>query len=210
MDIFDKVAAAKKRGLALVLISVIDAQGSSPREIGAKMILWRDGTIDGTIGGGAIEKAALDHAKTVFETGEAKVYHYDLTELKMQCGGKMSIFIEPILPGPQLLIFGAGHIGLALAQISDLLNFNVTVVDDRPEFANNDRFPAARVVCKEYMASFDDLNFADAHIVIVTYKHLHDQEILEECVKHPFSYLGMIGSKAKVAAAFKTLKEKLL
>jgi xanthine dehydrogenase accessory factor len=209
MDIFEKVVDAKKRGLPLVLLSVIDVKGSSPREIGARMILWQDGTTDGTIGGGAIEKEALQEAGRVFETREARVFHYDLTDLKMQCGGKMSVFIEPILPKKQLIIFGAGHIGLALSHIAELLSFSLTVVDDRSEFANEQRFPhAAAIICKNYKESFNDLIFKDSYIVIVTYKHLHDQEILEECVKHPFAYLGMIGSTTKVTKAFNLLMEK--
>ncbi len=209
MDILEKVVNAKKSGTPLVLLSVIDVKGSSPREIGAKMILWQNGTTDGTIGGGAIEKAALEEARGVFETGEAKVCHFDLSELKMQCGGRMSVFMEPILPGPQLIIFGAGHIGLALSKIAEMLNFSVTIIDDRPEFATTERFPAAQsVICKNYTDSFAGLNFHQAYIVIVTYKHVHDQDILEECVKHPFAYLGMIGSKTKVAKSFNIIREK--
>lgn len=209
MDILEKIVEAKKNNRPLVLLTVIDVKGSAPREIGAKMILWQDGSTDGTIGGGAIEKFALDDAKTLFQTTKPKVFHYDLSDLKMQCGGKMSVFMEPVLPKPQLLIFGAGHIGLALAQLAEMLNFAVTIVDDRPEFATANRFPhASTIICKNYVDSFSELNFADAYIIIVTYKHLHDQDILEECVKHPFAYLGMIGSKTKVAKAFGILKEK--
>ena len=210
MDIFNKIFDAKNKGIPLVLATVINVKGSAPREIGAKMIIWRDGRVDGSIGGGAIEKAVIEETEDLFSSGQAKIFEYKLTDLKMQCGGNMTLFLEPVIPKPQLVIFGAGHIGLALAKIADMLNFSQTIVDDRPEFAARDRFPTAQsVVCAPYSDAFSEISFTDdTFIVIVTYKHLHDQEILEYCVGQPSRYLGMIGSTTKVAKAFKLLKEK--
>ena len=133
-----------------------------------------------------------------------------MSDLKMQCGGKMTVFLEPIVSRPPLFIFGAGHIGLALSKIGDMLGFSITVVDNRPEFANRERFPDVhRVIAKDYIEALGGLNFSpDACIVIVTYKHLHDQAILEQCVQKPFRYLGMIGSKSKVVKSLKSLKDK--
>ncbi|MBN1478662.1 xanthine dehydrogenase accessory protein XdhC [candidate division KSB1 bacterium] len=210
MDIFAKVVAAKNQGLSLVLATVIDVKGSAPREIGAKMIVWQDGRAEGTIGGGAVEKAVIDHAITLFAGGEAQIYNYDLTELKMHCGGIMSVFLEPIIPRSQLVIFGGGHIGLALTKIADMLDFAVTLVDDRPEFANSQRFPTAQtVLTKPYADVLPDMSFTEnTYIVIVTYKHLHDQLIIEHCVQQPFKYLGMIGSKTKVRHSLELLREQ--
>ena len=210
MDVFEKVIDAKNSGIPLILATVIDVKGSAPREIGAKMIIWQDGKTEGTIGGGAIEKAVIDEAKKLYDHPEAKIFNYDLTELKMQCGGNMVVFLEPIIPKPQLFIFGGGHIGLALAKIGEMLNYSLTIIDDRPEFANAERFPAAHaLVAQPYAEAFKKLNFThDTYIVIVTYKHLHDQEIIEFCATRPFKYLGMIGSKTKVTKSLKTLKEK--
>jgi len=210
MDIFDKVAKAKNSGIPLVLATIIDVKGSAPREIGAKMIIWQDGQIDGTVGGGAIEKCVIEKSADLFNSGKATVMDYNLTDLKMQCGGNMTLFLEPIIPKPQLVIFGAGHIGLALAKCADLLDFSLTIVDDRADFAAATRFPSAQaIVCAPYSEAFSQIHFTnDTFAVIVTYKHLHDQEILEHCVKHPFRYLGMIGSKTKVTKAFSLLQEK--
>ncbi len=209
MDIFEKIVVARQQNRPFVLATVIDIKGSTPREIGAKMMVFQDGKTEGTIGGGAIEKNVVDACPAVFQSNKAKVLEYDLDDLNMQCGGKMSVFLEPIIAKPALLIFGAGHIGLSLATMADMLNFSVTVVDNRPEFANTERFPTAQhIICKDYSDALPELLFGqDTCIVIVTYKHMHDQEILQYCVNQPFRYLGMIGSKTKVTQAFKKLKE---
>jgi len=210
MDILEKIVDSKKAGKPLVVATVVDAKGSTPREIGAKMIIRQNGAIAGTVGGGAIEKAVVDEALTLFKSGEAKIMHYDLGDLHMQCGGKMSVFFEPVLPNPQLFIFGAGHIGRALSTIAAILNYRITVIDNRPEFANNERFPAAQnIIVENYSKSLDALHFdQNSYIVIVTHKHLHDEVVLQNCIDHPFKYLGMIGSRSKVQKALAQLKER--
>lgn len=122
----------------------------------------------------------------------------------------MTVFLEPLIPQPQLLIFGAGHIGTALTKMGKMLGFQITVIDNRPEFANKDRLPEADIVIAiEYEQSFEKLSFTpETYIVLVTHRHAHDQEILEHCIQHPFKYLGMIGSKTKVKKAFDILRDK--
>ncbi len=210
MDIFEKLVQARKENRSFVLATVIDVKGSTPRDIGAKMLIFQDGKTEGTIGGGAIEKKVVDESSVLFSTGKSQVVDYDLDDLNMQCGGKMSLFLEPVIANPSLLIFGAGHIGLSLATMADMLNFDVTVIDNRPEFANQERFPTARqILNKDYSQALTELSFDEnSYIVIVTYKHLHDQEILEYCINQPFSYLGMIGSKTKVKQSFQKLAER--
>lgn len=210
MDILKKIVDAKEAGIPIIIATVVDAKGSTPREIGAKMIVRQNGQVVGTIGGGAIEKTAVDEALKLFQSGEAKTVHYNLGDLRMQCGGKMSIFFEPIFPNPQLFIFGAGHVGQALSKIADMLNYRVTIIDDRPEFANNERFPRARpIIVEEYSKAFDALELDEkSHIVIVTYKHLNDEVVLQNCINQPFKYIGMIGSRSKVKKALTALKKQ--
>jgi xanthine dehydrogenase accessory factor len=128
----------------------------------------------------------------------------------MVCGGGMSVFLEPLLPAPKLIIFGAGHIGSALSQIGTLLDFNVTVIDSRPEFANAERLPwADTIVAENYQQAIDALSLTDnVYVVILTHKHVHDFEVLEQLIHKSFRYLGMIGSKTKVAKAFQQLRDK--
>jgi xanthine dehydrogenase accessory factor len=121
----------------------------------------------------------------------------------------MSVFIEPLVPAAQLVIFGGGHIGACLAQIGKMLEFNVTVVDSRPEFANAERLPwADTVIAEEYATAIDKVAFNErTYAVILTHKHTHDFEVLEKCLTKRNRYLGMIGSKAKVAKVLQQLRD---
>ena len=211
MDIYEKIVRVRQEGRSAVLATVVKAAGSAPQTTGAKMLIYADGSSEGTVGGGAVEKAVLDEAKSVLAAGQAKLLSYDLgQDLAMQCGGRMTIFLEPMVPPTPLYIFGAGHIGAALAVLAKMLDFQVTVIDNRPEYASEERIPQAdRIIAADYQTALQKLDFNEqTFVVIVTYRHLHDQEILEYCIRQPFKYLGMIGSKSKVAKAFKMLREK--
>jgi len=210
MDIFEEIVAAKKANVPVVLATVIESQGSAPREEGARMFIRADGTTVGTIGGGAIEKVIADRAMTLMNAPSPQFVRYELKDIGMSCGGSMGIFLEPLHPAPRLIIFGAGHIGTALAQIGRMLDFSVVVVDNRPEFANRERLPwADTVIAEDYQSALKKiLPLDNAYGIILTHKHAHDFEILERCVQQTFHYLGMIGSKTKVAKAFQQLRDK--
>ena len=210
MDIFEEITLVKKSGIRAMLATVIESIGSAPGKPGARMIVKADGSTAGTIGGGAVEKKITEVALEGIEGGETKVIHYKLEDLGMACGGGMSIFLEPLLSAPDLIIFGAGHIGSALSRIGSLLGFATTVVDSRDEFANRERLPwADRVVAQDYQKALQQLSFTDTtYLVILTHRHANDFEILEYCIEMPFYYLGMIGSRKKVATAFQQLREK--
>ncbi|PJC76176.1 MAG: xanthine dehydrogenase accessory protein XdhC [Syntrophobacterales bacterium CG_4_8_14_3_um_filter_49_14] len=210
MDIFEEIVAAKKSNVPVVLATVIESLGSAPREEGARMLIKSDGSIVGTIGGGAIEKKIIDEAMTLMNAPASKLVRYELEDIGMACGGGMSVFLEPIRQLPQLIIFGAGHIGKALSQLGKMLDFVVTVVDNRQEFANKERLPwVDTVIAEDYQQVIDKLHYSDnMYMVILTHKHTHDFEILEQLIHKPFHYLGMIGSKTKVAKEFQQLRDK--
>jgi xanthine dehydrogenase accessory factor len=210
VDIFEEIVAAKKAHMPIVLATVIESLGSAPREEGARMLIKADGSTVGTIGGGAIEKVIADHAVELMNATSPQLVRYNLKDIGMSCGGAMSIFLEPLHPAPRLIIFGAGHIGAALAQIGKMLDFTVVVVDNRPEYASRERLPwADTVIAGDYQSALQSVLPLDtAYVIIVTHKHAHDFEVLEQCVQKPFHYLGMIGSKTKVAKAFQQLREK--
>jgi xanthine dehydrogenase accessory factor len=209
MDIFEEIVEAKKANQPLVLATVIESIGSAPREEGARMLVRQDASISGTIGGGAIEQIIIKEALTMMHGGSPKLVRHELKDIGMQCGGGMAVFLEPLFPAPQLIIFGAGHIGAYIAQIGKMLDFSVTVVDNRAEFANKDRLPwADSIVTCDYPSVIQKLTFSErSYVVILTHKHVHDFEVLEQCIKKPSCYLGMIGSKAKVAKIFDQLRE---
>lgn len=132
---------------------------------------------------------------------------YDLRELKIQQEeGKPSnlLLLEPVIPPPRLIIAGAGHIGRALSQIGSMLDFEVTIIDDRPEFANADNIPSANHIIGDIGDSIQKIEKGDdAYFVIVTRGHRDDGKALKACIGSGAAYIGMIGSKTKVALMHK-------
>ena len=128
-----------------------------------------------------------------------------------------AILIEPFMPKPRLLVFGGGHIAMPLSEFAARVGFSITLIDDRPFFANSQRFPEAdHVICEHFEKCFDLVNMnASDFVVIITRGHRHDGVVLREALKHDLSYVGMIGSKRRVAAMKEDLsnegfaKEKL-
>jgi xanthine dehydrogenase accessory factor len=111
-------------------------------------------------------------------------------------------FLEAVFPPPKLIIAGAGHIGKTLAHLGDMLNFEVTVIDDRPEYANFENIPDARqIIVSDIGKAMNDLKKSDeTYVVIVTRGHKDDAEALKHCIGSDLAYTGMIGSKNKIAS----------
>ena len=121
----------------------------------------------------------------------------------MICGGKASIYIEVYLPSARALIFGGGHIALALSKYFDILKFPYVIADDRPEFASSERFPRADAVIllESYGNPLETIDISDNDFcVIVTQGHGGDKSVLEKLLTTPAAYIGMIGSSIKVKA----------
>ena len=117
------------------------------------------------------------------------------------------IVIQPIRGLQNLIIFGGGHVSKYLAQVATMAGFSTTVIDDREEFANAERFPSsARVVAVEYEKAFEKIEIKPStYIVIVTRGHSSDEQVLEKAVHTQARYIGMIGSKRKVIACYENL-----
>jgi len=118
VDIWNELVKLEKEGIPAALVTVIHTRGSTPREIGAKMIVTLDGNTSGTIGGSAVEALVIEKAKEAISKGKVLRVEYDLDDVEktstgMVCGGKMEFFIEPLKRFPRLYIFGGGHVGLA-------------------------------------------------------------------------------------------------
>ena len=113
-----------------------------------------------------------------------------------------SFFLQPFFPAEQLVIAGAGHIGRALAHLGSLLDFEVTVIDDRPEFANSLNIPdAEHIIVRNIGEAMDELETGkNSYVVIVTRGHKDDAAALKPCFGRNLAYTGMIGSRNKIAA----------
>jgi xanthine dehydrogenase accessory factor len=128
----------------------------------------------------------------------------DYREIRLPEDGKRPsqiILLEPVIQSPHLIIAGAGHIGKVLAQVAGMLDFEITVIDDRPEYANSENIPFANHIITDdigkTIARMD--KGKDTYIVIVTRGHKDDGNALKACIDSGAAYIGMIGSKNKVA-----------
>ncbi len=195
------------------LATVVEAKGSTPRKPGARMIVYPDGSIEGTVGGGGLEKRVIEEALIRIGSGESGLIHITLRDStpgasEGACGGEMRVFIEPIGNAPRLLIFGAGHVGRTLARMASELDFHIVVYDDREEYADPEYFPKTiRLVHGPFDQAMETLQptLRDS-IVIMTYNHALDQSLLKDALGTPARYVGMIGSKTKC----KKVRENLL
>ena len=125
------------------------------------------------------------------------------------CGGTVEIFVEPILPDPQVFLLGAGHLGQAIAQTAGRVGFQVTVLDDRPAFASSDRFPGSRVVCQPFENGLETLGIGPGdYVLVITRGHQHDQVALEKAIQTTARYIGLVGSRRKIAILVKNLLAK--
>jgi xanthine dehydrogenase accessory factor len=203
-EIFQHIVKISSEGGSAALATVVQVKGSTPRAAGSKILVKDDGTVLGSIGGGALEAKICREAMSVLKQGKAKMLHFDLAgdELEadqMLCGGEMDIFIEPIRPHPTLYIFGAGHISQSISKMAKMIGFVVVVIDDRAEFANHERFPEADdILAEDFSKAFARLPVNDSsYIAIVTRGHQFDETVLEWAATTDAFYIGMIGSRKK-------------
>lgn len=214
-EIFQEIIEANERGEALVLATVVKAGGSTPGKVGFKMLVYSDGRILGTVGGGRNEAEVLAQAKEVMRTGEAKLVavKYEGANVGSDepiCGGFSEIFIDPLSTAPTLTIFGAGHIGQALAKIAKIAGFQTVVVDDREEFANKENFPDAKqILVADVKGAKEKLQLTPKSlVVIITRGHKNDLDVLRSFITRELEYIGMIGSKRKITEIFESLERE--
>jgi len=215
-DVWEILARWREERRRFVLATVTGARGFTPRKAGAHMLVAESGETCGTIGGGAIEhdvliaaRALLDRpvpdpgpepaAGTATMPGTSVLIERHLTqELGMCCGGAMSVFLEVIQPAPALLVFGAGYIAKPLAAIAAGCGFDVTVIDGRPDWANPERFPTARLRLESPEDAARALSATGGEFaVVVTHDHALDQRLVQVLLARPLRFVGMIGSLAK-------------
>jgi xanthine dehydrogenase accessory factor len=200
-EIFSDLKTVIEQGIPAVLCVVTDTTGSTPRKAGSKMLVFSDGTIKGTIGGGSIEFQVIQDALKNISCGTPFSKQFNLEDdLKMHCGGSMEVYFEAIGCTPKLYIFGGGHIGKALAGYATGLGFRPFVFDQREGIFEEWNTSEIETRTGDYLQIIDSLTFdANTYVAIVTHKHEFDEIVLLACLPREFAYLGMIGSKRKVA-----------
>ncbi|MDA8242275.1 MAG: XdhC/CoxI family protein [Nitrospiraceae bacterium] len=211
MEIYEEVVRLKKEGRASALATIVQCVGSSPQKEGAKMLVRDDGSIVGTMGGGCLEAEVIQASVMTIRDGSPRTVPIELTERHggLVCGGKVLVYIEPVIPEPRLIILGAGHVGRALAGAATFAGFRTTVADDREEYANRENIPDADEIVVHGFGDMFARIFVDesAYIVIATRGHNHDLDALKAALGTKAKYIGLLGSRRKRALLFKTLRE---
>lgn len=175
------------------------------------MLVFADGRIVGTIGGGCYENDAIGKARLALEDGRSQVVQYELNDDFAQengliCGGRMDVHVDPLLPAPHLYIVGAGHVGYHLGRIAADAGFQLHVIDDRSKFASDSRFPGAEVIVEPIPEWLQRAEIPpSAFVVILTRGHQHDLAAVRALAARGLRYLGLIGSRAKVARIYDLL-----
>lgn len=212
MSWIDALADLKQRGEPCVLVTIVEEQGSTPRDAGAKMVVERERLHD-TIGGGHLEFKALQIAREMLESRSqaARLERFALgASLGQCCGGATVLLFEPLgQPQARIALFGAGHVGRALAPLLAGLPCRLRWIDSREE-----EFPAPlptgveRVVNDEVLEEVERMP-AGSYFIVMTHDHQLDLQLAEAILKrNDFVYFGLIGSKSKRARFEHRLRER--
>ena len=205
---------AQAAGVPVVLATVVKARGSVPRRSSAKMLVYENGRISGTIGGGEMESRVIAEAQDVLAAGQPCLLSYALVAPERGdpgvCGGEVEIYLEPYLPPATVYIVGCGHVGQAVAHLAHWLGFRVIVNDDRAELASPDVIPNADLYLPgpfTEVLSRQPLT-RSSYVVLVTRNVKVDLEILPHLVDTPATYIGVMGSQRRWAHTRQLLQER--
>lgn len=213
MNILQEAARRRNEGQPFVLATIVRTAGSSPRADGAQMLIEPNGAIVGTIGGGNFEKMVIDDAVGLLSSGTGcllKTYRFARTgdnATDMCCGGEADVFLQTYGSPGRLLIFGAGHIARELVRAVAPLGFRIVIVDDRPEMLEQFARSVQTVPVDDGFGGELVQSDSSTYIVIVTRSHDCDRTVLANMIEKQWAYIGMIGSRAKIAKMLKSLAD---
>ncbi len=203
MTIYQTIAGLQTKGEAVVLCTIVESKGSTPRHEGSKMLVYPDGHIQGTVGGGEIENRVIVEALDALDKRQSKVLHYNLVDPGKGdpgiCGGQVEVYVEPIIPRLTVLVIGAGHVGRQVVHVAKYLDLRVVVSDDRAEMCTEEFMPGADefIICK--MAEIPQkVKITPFTYVVVTTRGADvDIEGLPAILDSDAGYIGVIGSKRR-------------
>ena len=217
-DIYRKVAELQESNQEGVLVTVVDREGSSPALMGNKMLVYANGDLIGTVGGGNLEYLAVKKAKKVLQNGSNALEHYNLSgedeqgkSTGMACGGKVSLFFEAFVRRQEVCILGAGHIGKALVKLLEPLHVKLRIVDDRSDMlaAISGRAETIHMPFAEFIETTDFGN--KPFFLIATYQHQHDSLILKKLFERNIEtpYIGVVASMSTRKLLVEQLKNEM-
>ncbi len=214
LEVAEAMVETLREGRCAAVATVIGRSGSAPQVIGARLLLHADGTLVGTIGGGAIEAQVLDACRASLADRRPRRIHAHLVrDLGMCCGGSMEVFIEFLQGAPRLFLIGAGKVAAAVIDSARAIGFHVTAVDGRPARLDDTAFARAdaRVRGAEDFSKLDEAlpaSGANDYFLIATADHGADERALAQLLRRPHRWIGMLGSRKKVSLALRRLEAR--
>ena len=206
------LSAAIAAGDPVVLATIVATKRSVPRHAGTKMLVFPDGRIIGTVGGGAMEAEAVTAAIATLRTRKPKLVEYELVNPDRGdpgiCGGELKLYLEPYMPAHTVYVIGCGHVGRAVVDLADWLGYRTIAIDDRPDLVTEDAMPraTARFAGPVAEALVAHPVAADSSIVVVTRSPEIDAEIVPLLLQTPARYIGVMGSRTR----WHSTKEQLI
>jgi xanthine dehydrogenase accessory factor len=213
MSVYRALAKLEEENGAGALCTLIRSQGSTPRHSGSKMLVYPDGSILGTVGGGEVENRVIEEAIQSIRDGKPRLLEYNMSDPERGdpgvCGGQMEVFVEPIQSKPTLVVVGAGHVGKALVHLAHWLGFRVVINDDRPEFCTPEAVPDGDEYLPAPLAELPQrLKITPWTYLALTTRGVNiDVQGLPALLETQAAYIGVIGSQRRWSVARKQLSE---
>ncbi|MBI2888160.1 MAG: XdhC family protein [Chloroflexi bacterium] len=210
VDLLQAFIQAVNRNEAVALVTVVKSQAEGAPPQSAKMVVWGDGRVLGSLGGD-FDPAVLEDARQALALGASQSFIYPKASVRtrrMEEMASFEVYVEVVQP-PTLLVVGGGHVGGSVARLAKVAGFQVVVLDDRPDFANREHFPEVdQVICEDFTSALQKFPISETtYIVVVTRGHKHDEAALREVVGSPAAYVGMIGSRRRAGTVLKLLRD---
>lgn len=213
-SIYQALTELEKNNESAALCTVVKSEGSTPRHVGSKMLVYPDGKFIGTVGGGDLEHRVLNEAWMAIGDGQSRILSYSMVDPARGdpgvCGGTVEVFVEPILAPATILVIGAGHVGKAVVHLAKWLGFRVAVSDDRAEFCNPESTPGGDAYYPVQMGKLaKQLKINRRTYIVITSRGSGvDAAGLPALLESDAAYIGVIGSKRRWLTTAKALKEK--
>jgi xanthine dehydrogenase accessory factor len=204
--LIEELIRIQEEGAAGVLATIVEVEKNGAVEAGEKCLIRGGKPVVGTIRHERLLEAVLRQADACLKEEKSKLVPLDLPD----AGGKVEVFFEVLPAPPKLIVVGAGHIAVPLVKVAKLLDYHVTVLDDRILFANRERFPDADDIrVGDMAAELKALSITPStYIVLITRGHKYDEPCLREIIHGAAKYIGMIGSRRRIKACFERFKNE--
>ncbi len=215
MDFVNELIQAMEAREPLALATIVGPHRVDPGLLGRKLLVREDGRFEGSLGARSLDERVAVASRELMTSAKPTrrlslaLSPEECAEAGLAAGTKLDVFVEALLPPPTLLVVGAGHVAQPVAQLGKMLGFHVAVVDDRASFANRERFPDAdQLIVADYGEALARFPITPStFVVLVTRGHRHDEESLRQIIGSRAAYIGMIGSRRRVAAVLNHMEE---